>query len=93
MLLVTTVWLAWLLLVPLMEPTLMLLIGALAGGGFTAGSKFMVSGNVVPAEALVGETLRIPFPPLPPSAVPMTDCGRRALCARAGRVEGSWSRH
>src|SRR5262245_55874470 len=66
--LVTCNWLTWTLPVPVMVPTVTLLMGAVCGGGFDAGSRLIVSVNVVPRAALVGDTLKMPPPVLvPPS--------------------------
>ena len=60
MVLVTSVWLTCVLPVPVMAPTVTLLMGAAAGGGLMLESKLMVSRFVVPREAEVGETLTMP---------------------------------
>ena len=60
--LVTCVWETWTLPVPVMVPTVTLLIGAFCGGGLTEGSRLIVKVMVVPRVADPGEMLRMPTP-------------------------------
>ena len=66
--LVTRVWLTWTLLVPVIVPTVTLMIGAFCGGAVLG--RVMVSVKVVPRAPLAGETLEMAKPP--PVVVPET---------------------